>query len=142
MTIKKQPVSVRIATWENDKEKLSEVRRQVFIDEQKVPKQMEWDGEDESSIHYLAEIDDNTVAVARLKPDGQLGRMAVLKEYSNQGIGHTLRPFIINNLNSRKEIYLNAQVSEIPFYKKNGFVECGDLFYEANIPNKKMLLAD
>lgn len=142
MTIKKRPVSVRIATWENDKEKLSEVRRIVFIDEQKVPKQMEWDGEDESSIHYLAEIDDNTVAVARLKPDGQLGRMAVLKEYRNQGIGHKLLQFIINGLNSRKDIYLHAQVSAIPFYKKNGFIECEDIFYEADIPHKKMLLED
>jgi len=79
MTTKKQSVSVRIAIWESDKDKLSEVRRLVFIEEQKVPEQLEWDGEDESSIHYLAEIDDKIVAVARLKPDGQLGRMAVLQ---------------------------------------------------------------
>ena len=142
MTIKKQPVSVRVAIWENDKEKLSEVRRLVFIEEQKVPEQLEWDGEDESSIHYLAEIDDKIVAVARLKPDGQLGRMAVLKEYRSQGVGHKLLQFIIKNLGNRKNIYLHAQVSAIPFYKKHNFIECGDIFYEADIPHTKMLLED
>jgi len=142
MTIEKQPFSVRIAIWENDKDKLSEVRRLVFIEEQKVPEQLEWDGEDESSIHYLAEIENKIVAVARLKPDGQLGRMAVLKEYRNQGIGHKLLKFIIKGLNSRKNIYLHAQVSAIPFYKKHGFIECEGIFYEADIPHKKMLLED
>ena len=142
MTIEKQTVSVRIAIWENDKEELSKVRRLVFIEEQKIPKQLEWDGEDELSIHYLAEIETKIVAVARLKPDGQLGRMAVLKEYRNQGIGHKLLQFIIKNLNNRKDIYLHAQVSAIPFYKKHGFIECEDIFYEADIPHKKMLLKD
>jgi len=142
MTIEKQTVSVRIAIWENDKEELSKVRRLVFIEEQKIPKQLEWDGEDELSIHYLAEIETKIVAVARLKPDGQLGRMAVLKEYRNQGIGHKLLQFIIKNLNNRKDIYLHAQVSAIPFYKKHGFIECDDIFYEADIPHKEMLLKD
>ena len=82
------------------------------------------------------------VAVARLKPDGQLGRMAVLTEYRNQGIGSALLRFILQDIKNKKpiKIYLHAQVSAINFYKKQGFIEHGEIFYEADIPHRKMLL--
>ena len=139
--IKRTPV-IRIAIWKDEKDTLSDIRRQVFIEEQDVPEQMEWDEYDESSKHYLAALENKVVAVARLKPDGQLGRMAVLTEYRNQGIGSALLRFILQDIKNKKpiKIYLHAQVSAINFYKKQGFIEHGEIFYEADIPHRKMLL--
>ncbi len=141
--INKQAVTVRIANWSDEKEKLSDIRRQVFIEEQNVPEDMEWDDYDASSTHYLAVLENKVVAAARLKPDGQLGRMAVLAEYRNQGIGSELLRFILQNIDHRKltEVYLHAQISAIPFYEKQGFTAHSETFYEADIPHQKMFLA-
>lgn len=142
MNNKSQAVTTRIAYWQDDKDDLSAVRRQVFINEQHVPEEMEWDDYDQVSTHYLSSIGQSVVAVARLKPDGQLGRMAVLENYRNQGIGSELVHFILQDLNSKKikNIYLHAQTTAVPFYKKLGFIEDGEVFYEANIPHLKMFL--
>jgi len=136
-------ITNRVAIWEDDKEVLSAIRHKVFIDEQNVPEEMEWDEYDESSTHYLATAENKVLAVARLKPDGQLGRMAVLTEYRNQGIGSKLLEFILQDIEQKglSGIYLHAQVSAIPFYKKQGFTKYGEVFNEANIPHQKMLLA-
>ena len=135
-------VKSRVANWMDDKKVLSEIRHQVFVQEQNVPEEMEWDDYDESSIHYLATIDNRVVAVARLKPDGQLGRMAVLAKFRHQGIGSSLLRFILLDIQDKglSDIYLHAQVSAISFYQKHGFKENGGVFYEANIAHRKMLL--
>ena len=142
MNTNKQLIESRTANWIDDKEILSAIRRQVFIEEQHVPEEMEWDGYDESSTHYLTTLDNKVVAVARLKPDGQLGRMAVLTEFRHQGIGSNLLKFILQDIKNKNltSVYLHAQVSAIAFYQKQGFEEHGDVFYEANIPHRKMLL--
>jgi len=142
MIINKQDLTCNIADWENDNKILSSVRRQVFIEEQNVPEDLEYDGYDKSSIHYMAIYANEVVAVARLKPDGQLGRMAVLSKYRNYGIGSELLRFILQNIpaSNNKIIFLHAQTSAINLYKKQGFVEHGEIFYEANIPHKKMVL--
>ena len=142
MNINNKTLTVRIADWNNEKDKLSEIRRLVFIEEQSVPEKIEWDDYDTSSIHYAAELENKIVAVARLKSDGQLGRMAVIAEYRHQGIGSELLRFILKDIRLKKqiEVYLHAQVSAISFYEKQGFKVHSEIFYEASIPHKKMLL--
>ena len=143
MCIEQSAIIARLAIWAIDKEILSTIRHKVFINEQNVPEEMEWDEYDASSTHYLATTENKVLAVARLKPDGQLGRMAVLAEYRNQGIGSKLLEFILQDIKQKNltGIYLHAQVSAMSFYKKQGFVEYGKVFNEANIPHQKMLLA-
>jgi len=138
----KPTVTSRIANWKDDKEVLSAIRHQVFVQEQSVPEEMEWDDYDESSTHYLATMNNRVVAVARLKPDGQLGRMAVLSESRHQGIGSSLLHFILLDIKDKglSGIYLHAQVSAISFYQKHGFKEDGLVFYEANIAHRQMFL--
>ncbi|NOR42675.1 MAG: GNAT family N-acetyltransferase, partial [Gammaproteobacteria bacterium] len=97
----KPTVTSRIANWKDDKEVLSAIRHQVFVQEQSVPEEMEWDDHDESSTHYLATMNNRVVAVARLKPDGQLGRMAVLTEFRHQGIGSNLLHFILLDIKDK-----------------------------------------
>ncbi len=136
----KHNIKIRIADWDNDKDSLARIRRRVFIEEQNVPEDMEWDEYDDSATHFLASLDNRVIATARLKTDGQIGRMAVLAEYRNKGIGSELLHFILLTARHQKlkKAYLHAQVSAVPFYKKHGFTTHGHVFYEANIPHQDM----
>ena len=136
----KHNIKIRIADWHTDKHSLAQIRRRVFIEEQNVPEDMEWDEHDNSSIHFIATHKDKVIACARLKTDGQIGRMAVLAEYRNKGIGSKLLQFVLLTAKQQKQksIYLHAQVSAIAFYKKHGFTASGNIFYEAEIPHREM----
>ena len=134
-------INIRIANWNTDKDGLVRIRRRVFIEEQHVPENMEWDQYDDSSTHFLVTLDNNVIATARLKTDGQIGRMAVLAEYRSKGIGSKLLQFVLLTAlqQKQKKVYLHAQVSAISFYEKHGFTTCGDIFFEADIPHREML---
>ncbi len=138
----KANIKIRITDWKNDKKCLENIRRLVFIEEQNVPEELEWDEDDNLSTHFIVTLDDKIIATARLKPDGQIGRMAVLAEYRNQGIGYKLLHFVLQHAASLnlKQVYLHAQVTAIPFYEKQGFTAFGNVFYEANIPHREMSL--
>lgn len=134
-------IKIRIADWLTDKDKLAQIRRLVFIEEQNVPEELEWDEFDDISIHFLVTQDDQLIACARLKPDGQIGRMAVLAAHRNQGTGSSLLQFVLQQADKTKldKVYLHAQETAISFYEKHGFTAVGDIFYEANIPHREML---
>ena len=130
----------RIAAWPEEKEPLSSVRRQVFIIEQHVPEDLEWDEFDETSIHFIASIDGKAIATARLTTDGQIGRLAVLVPYRNHGIGSQLLQLVLSTAQDKHypKVYLHAQLEAIPFYEKHGFKAEGNIFYEADIPHRGM----
>lgn len=134
-------VVIRLADWKKDKAALRKIRSQVFIKEQKVPEDMEWDALDESACHFLALENDQAIACARLKSDGQIGRMAVLVDYRNKGTGTKLLQFVLQEAAAQNldTVYLHAQVSALTFYEKHGFTAKGNIFYEANIPHQEML---
>ena len=136
----KHNIKIRIASWDSDQDSLARIRRLVFIEEQNVPEDMEWDEYDDSATHFLISLDNKVIATARLKTDGQIGRMAVLAEYRNKGIGSKLLQYVllVAKQQKLKNVYLHAQVSAIAFYKKHGFTTCGRVFYEANIPHREM----
>jgi len=133
--------NIRKTSWKEDKQSLSEVRKKVFIDEQNVPEELEWDEFDKDSIHILA-TDNNSkpIACGRIKPDGHIGRMAVLKEHRNIGIGTDILKALLKFAedNGTNSVYLHAQTTAIPFYEKQGFKTCSETFMDANIPHKTM----
>ncbi len=134
-------IVIRLADWEKDKTALRAIRNQVFIKEQNVPEDMEWDEFDSTATHFLAMRNNLPIACARLKADGQIGRMAVLAGYRNKGTGKKLLQFVLQTASEKKfkEVYLHAQVAAIAFYEKHSFVLQGDVFYEAGIPHRAML---
>ena len=84
-------VSVILADWETYQKELRKIREIVFIKEQSVPKEEEWDGHDEESWHFLAlSGTKRPIGCARLMQSGQIGRMAVLKENRGLGVGDLL----------------------------------------------------
>jgi predicted GNAT family N-acyltransferase len=101
---------------------------------------MEWDEYDETCIHVLAFSNGEPIATGRILDTGQIGRMAVLKEYRNKRVGTKMLEEILDVAVSKnmKMVFLNSQIDAINFYKKFGFVEEGGVFDDAGIPHLKM----
>ena len=132
--------TVQTTSWQKNKKSLSEIRRKVFIEEQNVPEELEWDEFDDDCIHILVTDNNKPIACGRLKADGHIGRMAVLEVYRKTGIGSTILEELLNSARNLKltNVYLHAQTTAIPFYEKLGFKTCSDEFMDANIPHKTM----
>lgn len=134
---------VQIVQWSDQIDVLRTIRETVFIQEQHVPVELEWDEFDEISWHALAyNAANQPVGTARLLPDGRIGRMAVLKEWRGKGFGRALLLELLaeSQRQKMKSVQLNAQISASSFYQKYGFVEFGDEFMEAGIPHVAMRL--
>lgn len=132
---------VKTTSWNENKNALSEIRRKVFIEEQNVPEELEWDEYDQDCTHVLVTDESNKpVACGRLKADGHIGRMAVLKEHRATGIGTSILNELLNHAKSMhiKKIYLHAQTSAIEFYEKQGFEVNSEEFLDAGIAHKTM----
>ena len=134
---------INITDWASSKEDLSQIRRKVFIEEQQVPEELEWDEYDDSAIHILATDNKNqAVATARMQADGHIGRMAVRNEHRHHGIGTAMLITLIDLARAKKmtSLYLHAQITAIPFYEQQGFITISDEFMDAGIPHKTMQL--
>ncbi|MDO3722502.1 GNAT family N-acetyltransferase [Marinobacter sp. chi1] len=131
-------------SWQLAPGHIRDIREQVFIREQRVPPELEWDDTDEIADHYLAVLPGNTPAgVARLfgtpGETAHIGRMAILPEFRGQGIGEALLRHVMNDAAvSHPEIVLSAQEYAIPFYQRSGFHVCSDLYDDAGIPHVDM----
>ena len=136
----------KIAQTDKEKEKCFEIREKVFMDEQKVPAELEWDELDEVSTHFYLTCNDIPVGTVRLavfdSEIGKIGRMAILKEYRRNGFGKVIMENIINyaKQNKIKKLVLASQSYITEFYEKLGFKVIGDEFLDANIPHFKMIL--
>ena len=138
-------IKYRLADWRHDRAALSAVRHQVFVVEQGVPEELEWDEHDATAVHFLAEHSNRAIATARLKIDdahtGQIGRMAVLSTHRNRGIGSQLLRTVIDYCEQVGivNLYLHAQLTAIKFYEKFGFEPAGEIFIDAGIEHRAML---
>lgn len=131
------------ADWTRDLPLLQSIRRTVFVLEQHVPEELEWDAFDAVSEHVIAVDGRHTAAgTGRLLPDGHIGRMAVLREWRRRGAGSAILAELISIARDRgvTEVRLHAQTHAIGFYERQGFVTCGGEFLEAGIPHRAMVL--
>lgn len=119
------------------------IRQKVFVEEQKVDRDEEYDEYETSAKHYLVFIDDQPAATSRWRHTDngiKMERFSVLPEFRNQGIGSALVKQVLEDvIPFGKLIYLHAQVAAMNVYSRNGFEAEGELFYEANIPHYKMV---
>ncbi len=118
------------------------IRQRVFVEEQKVDQREEYDDHEEEARHYLIFDNDTPVGTARWRSTDngiKLERFAVLPEYRNSGVGSMLVNRVLDDVKVfNKKIYLHSQVAAKNLYRRAGFIEEGDVFYEANIPHNKM----
>lgn len=133
--------TLRNVAWADEEAKLRAVRIAVFVIEQNIPEEHEWDAHDAVSVHVLAEDAGGTpIGCGRLLPDGHIGRLAVLSEWRGQGVGAALLARLTELARERgdRRVLLNAQVQAMPFYARYGYEPVGAPFEEAGIPHQTM----
>ncbi len=121
------------------------LRREVFIDEQGVPADLELDGEDDVCTHVVVVDDDGVcVGTARVRhKDGRTAkvqRVAVKKSARQAGVGRAVMGAVEDVARSwGKEVaFLSSQTSAIPFYERLGYVASGPIYDDAGIPHRDM----
>ena len=120
---------------------LRAVREPVFVVEQQVPIEEEWDDLDPQCRHVIArDAANRPIGTGRLTPERKIGRMAVLAEWRGKGVGDALMEALMDEARALgwPEISLNSQTHAMPFYARHGFEVVGDEFMEAGIPHRKM----
>ena len=133
--------ALRVVDWAGGEPSLRAVRIAVFVIEQNIPEELEWDEFDAVSVHALAEDEAGTpIGCGRLLPDGHIGRMAVLSDWRGRGVGAALLVNLIELARARGDarVRLHAQTQAMPFYAKFGFVPVGAEFSEAGIAHWSM----
>jgi predicted GNAT family N-acyltransferase len=120
------------------------IRQHVFVDEQNVSREEEYDQFEDASRHYLVYAGEKPVGTARWRRTDKgikLERFAVLHDCRNTGAGTAVLNKVLEDVIPLNEpVYLNAQITAINFYLKAGFVKEGNEFMEANIRHYKMSL--
>lgn len=127
------------ANYQSDYEDLHYVRHLVFVVEQQIPVELEFDELDRQSHHFIIrDLQCCPIGTARLSPEGKIGRIAVLPEWRSQRVGQSLLRAVIEkarNLNLPK-VTAHAQLTALGFYEKSGFTKKGDVFMEIGIPHQ------
>jgi predicted GNAT family N-acyltransferase len=121
------------------------IRHEIFINEQKVPEELEWDELDQNAMHAIVKKEQQVIGTARLiieNANARIGRMAIQKEYRRQGVGQKLLSALIQTAKEKgaQECILHAQTHAIAFYAKADFEPNGPIFDEAGIPHVEMRL--
>ena len=144
--IENNPLSkftVHRVSWSDGESRLRSVREAVFMHEQGVSAELEWDGMDESCLHALALNNaGEAIGCGRISRDAHIGRMAVMREWRGKRVGTALLVALLDvaREQSNAEVRLSAQVHALPFYRHFGFVEEGEVYMDAGIPHRNMYL--
>jgi predicted GNAT family N-acyltransferase len=132
---------VREVSWDEAADRLSALRRCVFVQEQGVPESLEWDGLDPQCRHVVAEsTGGEAIATGRLLPDGHIGRMAVLPAWHRLGVGSAVLAELVAMARRRgdDQVVLHAQTYVIDFYRRAAFEVASAPFMEAGIAHVLM----
>ena len=131
---------IELMQWESARVHAAPIRMLVFVDEQRVPAELEMDEHDAQCVHAVAFDGARAIATGRLLPDGHIGRMAVLREFRGKGLGGQILERLIETARKRgdREALLSAQVHALAFYRRHGFEPLGEVYDEAGIPHQAM----
>lgn len=137
-----EKVIIEQVSWQQAEQELRAVRTAVFIEEQLVTPEFEWDEIDADAIHLIASIESQPIACLRIIHHEKIGRMAVIKPWRGKGLGAALLLEAINvcKKHGSKSIYLSAQTHAIDFYKKAAFMQTSDVYTDVDIPHVDMRL--
>ena len=141
-------LTVRTGSWAELGEAASALRTRVFVREQKIPAEMEWDAADQEAVHAVAfnRLGQPLATGRLLRPSAgvaQVGRMAVHEVLRGSGVGRTVFRTLAQAAAARgdREVMLHAQRSAQAFYRALGLHERGEPFVEAGIPHIEMTAA-
>lgn len=142
-------VRIQVGGWAELGADASAVRQEVFVDEQKIPKELEWDVADADAVHAVAYNRlGQPLATGRYlpyEPERQagvvkIGRMAVKRVLRGSGVGRDVLRALTDTARQRgeQEVLLHAQRSAAGFYTRLGYAVRGEPFEEAGIPHIEM----
>lgn len=136
-------VEVVIVATLDERDTAYAIRREVFIDEQEIPADEEFDDIDPTATHVLVRVDGEPAGTGRVYFEGavaRIGRMAVRKAFRRHGVGReVLRALMRLAVEGGAErLVLHAQMQAVGFYGKEGFTAVGEPFDEAGIPHCRM----
>jgi len=133
--------TVKPVYWTATQKILREIRTKVFVEEQGVSPELEWDGLDEHAYHVIAYAPDGTpVGTGRLLQDSHIGRICVLKDWRGKGIGKSILEMLLVTAHKMgyEKVTLHAQTRVKEFYSRRGFRARGKEFMEAGIAHIAM----
>lgn len=138
-------VRMRIGNWEQLGDDASALRTRVFVEEQRIPDELEWDEADARAVHAVAyDLLGQPVATGRLLQAGdgvaRIGRMAVDQKLRGTGVGRQVLLALAGEAARRgdRQVVLHAQRSAEGFYLRLGLRLRGEPFVEAGIPHIEM----
>jgi len=142
-------VNVQLITNPSMMQEALRIRELVFVQEQRVPAEEEYDEFETTSRHFLATVDGQPAGTARwrLTDKGvKLERFAVLAPYRGAGVGSALVRAVLDDIRASegtngKLLYMHAQLTAMPLYAKFGFQPVGEMFEECDIQHYKMQLS-
>ena len=132
---------IRIQDWTALGADARTIRFEVFVEEQKVPAELEMDHMDAVCLHAVAYDGAGApIGTGRLLPDRHIGRMAVRKGARGTGVGGALLQALMARARARgdRQVLLSSQTHAAPFYQRHGFTMEGDEFFEAGIAHINM----
>lgn len=132
---------IELGSWEVQRRWAEPIRTTVFVEEQRVPAEMEIDDWDPQCVHAVAFDDEGEAqGTGRLLPDGHIGRMAVLRSARGAGLGSALLTALMDAARARgqREALLSAQTHAVPFYEQHGYTVCGAEYLDAGIAHVDM----
>lgn len=135
--------TVSLVCWHDGEPLLKSIRETVFIKEQGVPEELEWDGLDEGCRHALAlSLNGDAIGCGRMLVNGHIGRIAVLPWWREQKVGTAIMEALLEYASAHdySQVDVDAQTQAVPFYHRFGFVEEGEVFMDAGLPHIKMRL--
>jgi YbgC/YbaW family acyl-CoA thioester hydrolase len=138
-------VDIKTGSWTELQALASPLRYEVFVNEQEIDPELEWDAADETAVHAVV-INKLGQAVATgrlLQPQSrvaQIGRIAVNKALRGGSLGRLVVNTLIEKARLRgdREVLLHAQCSAEGFYRRLGFTAHGDIFQDAGIDHIEM----
>jgi predicted GNAT family N-acyltransferase len=122
-------VRIELLTWEQAEAAAAPIRFAIFMHEKHV-EGIELDALDRDCLHAVAYDDSGSaIGTARLMPDGQIGRMAVVKDWRRRGVGGELLDALIAEARKRglSEVRLSAPLQALEFYRSQGFIPDGKI---------------
>ena len=137
-----QHVTIEQVSWQQAETHLRQVRTVVFIHEQLVTPEFEWDDIDSSAVHLLALHDNKPIGCLRIIHHQKIGRMAVLKPWRGKGVGNMLLKQAIEvcRQHGSTQIVLSAQTHAMHFYQQAGFQITSGEYTDVQIPHVDMCL--
>lgn len=141
--MKMPSLKITNGTWEELQQAAKMIREQVFIQEQNIAAEDEWDEQDEIAVHFVVYEQDQAIATARLLQNHSIGRVAVLKSHRGLGVGKVLMQAAIAYAQQQQHpfLVLSSQVHAQAFYQALGFIQEGEEYLDCGIPHIHMRLS-